>query len=237
MFLTRTVIHGGLEAIYDHCVLATGPVGCMATFGEGFEDGFIRLNLFICLSVLGLILLQLMDEDLFRLLVKCRKRQVVEKVRANEMAFDIVASIKVILDQYQHRFLVGTENADDKITQIFYPCNSLEVKLDGFSKSRQRLSIIGWTTDLDNAQFGEGFPLKATLLDLKLGGSKCLVVLIRKTAAKFVLKIGHNVDKSVLRYQHSLVRYDILTTFFSSRTTSIAWYFLANLDGIRLIER
>ena len=88
----------------------------METSKEGFEDGFIRLNLFICLSVLGLILLQLMDEDLFRLLVKCRKRQVVEKVRATNMALDLVASSKVILDQYQRGFLFGTENTDNKIT-------------------------------------------------------------------------------------------------------------------------
>ena len=51
----RTVLNGSRDAIYDPCVLATGHVRCMANSEGGFEDGFIRLDLFICLSLLHLI--------------------------------------------------------------------------------------------------------------------------------------------------------------------------------------
>ena len=142
----------------------------MKTSEEGFEDGLIRLNLSICLSILVLMLLCLMVEDFFRLTVKCRKHQVGVKVRDIEMALDLIASRNVIFGRYQRGFLAGTENTDNEITQIFYPCNFLEVKLDGFSKSCQRLVGIGWITGLDNAPFGEGFPLQETLPELKLGG-------------------------------------------------------------------
>ena len=91
-------LHGGLDAIYDLFILATGHVGCMVTFKEGFEYGFIRLDLLICLRVLGLMLLCLMVEDLFCLLVKCWKRKVMAKVRAINMALELVASSKLILD-------------------------------------------------------------------------------------------------------------------------------------------
>ena len=86
--------------------------------------------------------------------------------------------------------LVGTENMKNKFTQIFYLCNSLELKSDGFSKSHQLLVSIGWITCLDYAPFGKGFILQATLPELKLGGSEYVIVLIHKTAADFVLKIG-----------------------------------------------
>ena len=58
----------------------------MATFEEGFEGGFIRINLFVFISLIGFVLLWLVVEDLFRHLVKCQKRQVVSKLRADEMA-------------------------------------------------------------------------------------------------------------------------------------------------------
>ena len=79
------------------------------------------------------------------------------------MALKLVALRNVILDQYQHRFLVGKENTENKITQIFYPCNSLEVKLDGFSKICRHLVSICWIIGLDDFPFGEGFPLQAML--------------------------------------------------------------------------
>ena len=92
------VLYAVLDAIYDLCLLATGHIGCMETFKEVFEGGFIRLDLFIFLRLIGLVLLRMMVEDLFRLIVKCRKRQVVAKVRVVNMALKLVASSKVILD-------------------------------------------------------------------------------------------------------------------------------------------
>ena len=140
-----------------------------------------------------------MVEYLFRLIVKCQKRQVVAKVRAIEMALKLVALSNVVFDWYQREFIVCTDNTDNKITQIFYPCNYFEVKLDGFCKSRQRFVSIGWITDFYNAPFSEWFHFQATLPELKLGVSKCVVVLIRKTTADFVLEIEQHVDDSVLR--------------------------------------
>ena len=172
----------------------------METSKEVFEEVFIRLDLFIRLIILDLMLIWLMVKYLFHLLVKCRKHQVVAKVRATEMALKLVAMSNVILNRYQHGLLVGMENTNNKITQIFYPCNSIEVKWYGFSKSCQRLSIIiGWITGLEDAPFGDVFPLKETLLELKLGGSECVIVSIRKMAADFVFEIEKHVDENILR--------------------------------------
>ena len=187
----------------------------MTTSEESFEEGFIRIDLFIRLITLGFMLLWMMVEYVFRLLVKCQKRQVVSKVRANDMAIKLVASSIVILDRYQHRFLVSTENKDNKTTQIFYPCNSIEVKLYGFSKSLRCLVSIIRISGLEYVPVGEGFTLQEMSQEMKLGGSKCVVVSIHKTAADFVFKIGQHVDKSVLRSQHYLVQDDIGTPFFT----------------------
>ena len=108
--------------------------------------------------------------------------------------------------------------------------------MDGFSKTRQNIARISRITGFEDAPFGEAFPLQATLPDLKLGESECVIVSIRKTAADFVPEIGQHVDNSVLRSQRSLVRDDIVTPLFGSCTTFIAWYFPENLDGIRLLE-
>ena len=157
----------------------------MATFKEDFEDVFNHLDLFICLRILGLMLIWLMIEYLFRLLVKILNPHLVTKVRATKMVVELVALSKVILNQYQHRILVDTDNTDNKINQIFYTCNYLEVKLDGFSKISQRLASIRRISVLGDEQFGEGFPLQAMLPYPELGGSECVVVSIRKTAADF----------------------------------------------------
>ena len=93
----------------------------MVTSKEGFDNGFIRLNLFICITILSLMLLWLMIEDILCLLVKCRKRQVLAKVREIEMALKLVASSNVILYRYQRGFLVGTENTDNKLPKYFTP--------------------------------------------------------------------------------------------------------------------
>ena len=156
------------------------------------------------------------------------------KVRAIKMALEIVALRKLILNRYQHGFLVGTDNTDNKTTQICYPYNSLEVKLDVFSKICHRLVCIGRIIGLGDATFGKGFPLQATLPELKLGGSEYVSVLICKIAA-FFLEIGQHVDKIVLRYQHFLVWDHIIMPFFGSCTTSIACCFPANMDGIGLV--
>ena len=73
----HAVLHGGFGAIHEFFVLVTDHVGGMGTFEEGFEDSFIRRDLFIFLIILGLMLLWLMVKYLFHLLVRCWKRQVV----------------------------------------------------------------------------------------------------------------------------------------------------------------
>ena len=93
-------------------------------------------------------------------------------------------SSKVILDQYQRGCLVGMDNRDIKIIQIFYTCNSLEIKLDIFSKSIQGLVIIGYIARLEDAPIGEGFPLQAKPQEIKLGGSECIVVLISQKSCR-----------------------------------------------------
>ena len=98
--LTSPVLHGGLDATHNLFVLATGHVGNMETFKEVFEDVFICLNLFICLSILGLMLIWLIVEDLFRFLVQCQLRQIVEKLRVINMALDIISLSNVTLNQY-----------------------------------------------------------------------------------------------------------------------------------------
>ena len=98
----------------------------------------------------------------------------------------------------------------------------------GFSKIRQRLVIVCRITGLDDAPFGEVFPLQATLPELEPGGSKYVVRFEKRM--QIFLEIGQHVEESVLRSQHSLFRDDI-------GTTSIAWYLPANLDGIGLLER
>ena len=119
MCLTRAVLHGSLYVIPNFFVLTTGQVGGMETSKEVFEEVFIRLDLFIRLIILDLMLIWLMVKYLFHLLVKCRKHQVVAKVRATEMALKLVAMSNVILNRYQHGLLVGMENTNNKITQIF----------------------------------------------------------------------------------------------------------------------
>ena len=109
--------------------------------------------------------------------------------------------------------------------------------MDGSIKTRQCTVSIVRITGLDNTPFGEGFPLKATLPELKLGGSECVVVSIRKMAADFVLEIGQHVEESVLQSQHSFLQDDIGTSLFGLCTTSIAWYLSSKFDDIRLIER
>ena len=130
----------------------------MPTSEEVFEDGFIYLDLFIRLSIIGLILLWMMVEYLFRLFVKCWKHQVVAKVRAIQVFLELVVSSNVILYQYQCGFIVGTDNTDNKITQIFYPCNFLEVKLYGLSKTRQRLVRIGRINGIENVYLVRALP-------------------------------------------------------------------------------
>ena len=48
-----------------------------------------------------------MVEYLFRLFVKCQKRQVVVKVRAIEVALELVVLSNLIIDQYQRGFIFG----------------------------------------------------------------------------------------------------------------------------------
>jgi hypothetical protein len=162
LFLWLLLILGNLLKI------ARWLIGCLTLLEEGNELNRVSRHHFIQVHNLVLMCLRLRKEDLFTLLLRHGHFHCSSGAATLEIAEELYSTLHELLHWHEGGLLGCTKPADQLVTNVGKPGDSLKVVPDNIVKVHLRTICIVWTSLCDDAgPLNQAYVLKALTHEVK----------------------------------------------------------------------